>query len=194
MPCKFFLLPSHIIANLEKFFSNFWYSSSIHWMRWERLCQKKEERGLNFWSLREFNKALFAKQVWRFISQPELLVSRVFKQKYFPWCELSQAVIRPNSRFIWRGLFSTKHIVLHGMASRIGDRMKVNIWRENWLPSVDIPRVMSGMMAGFRGFDGEWSVLWWRTFLEWSFTLFIILPWWKTAYQEDSCTITTMPG
>lgn len=33
-----FLLPSHTIANLEKIFSNFWWGSSLHWMRWERLC------------------------------------------------------------------------------------------------------------------------------------------------------------
>lgn len=39
---------------------------------------------MGFRDIHHFNSALLAKQLWRFITCPNLLVSKVMKAKYFP--------------------------------------------------------------------------------------------------------------
>lgn len=51
----------------------------MHWKKWEALCKKKEEGGLGFRRFGCFNQALLAKQVWRLIAQPDLLVNKFLK-------------------------------------------------------------------------------------------------------------------
>lgn len=43
----------------------------------------KSRGGMGFKSLFGFNIALLGKQVWKCIEQPELLVSRILKARYF---------------------------------------------------------------------------------------------------------------
>lgn len=43
----------------------------------------KQEGGLGFRDLHHFNRALLAKLAWKLLDQPEALVSRILKSKYF---------------------------------------------------------------------------------------------------------------
>lgn len=56
-----FLLPLGIVDNIEKALNGFsWRSSNdsgIHWAAWHRLARSKEEGGLGFRRLRDFNVA-----------------------------------------------------------------------------------------------------------------------------------------
>ncbi|XP_040996130.1 uncharacterized protein LOC121242318 [Juglans microcarpa x Juglans regia] len=77
---RVFKLPSGLLKELEAMFSRFWWShkrgtNSIHWRSWETLGEVKSKGGLGFRNLNSFNKALMAKQVWRFIQYPDSLVS-----------------------------------------------------------------------------------------------------------------------
>lgn len=64
------------------------------------MTASKEEGGLGFKDLQLFNESLLAKQLWRLITQPNLLMSRVFKQKYYPNCDLFQAVIPTQASWL----------------------------------------------------------------------------------------------
>lgn len=33
-----------------------------------------------------FNLAMLAKQAWRLVTEPNLLLCRILKARYFPWC------------------------------------------------------------------------------------------------------------
>lgn len=48
-------------------------------------------RGLGFRDLKAFNLAPLAKQGWRLLSNPQFLLARVPKDKYFPHCNFIQA-------------------------------------------------------------------------------------------------------
>ncbi|CAN1136171.1 hypothetical protein LINPERPRIM_LOCUS20935, partial [Linum perenne] len=56
----------------------------------------KEEGGLGFKDLETFNHALLAKQTWRILQDPELLISRIYKEKYFSNSSLMQVVEGSN--------------------------------------------------------------------------------------------------
>lgn len=48
------------------------------------MTYQMDQGGLGLKDLRAFNEVLLAKQVWRFITKPNLLMSRLMKARYFP--------------------------------------------------------------------------------------------------------------
>ena len=84
-----FILPKSFCEELHHILCRFWWGGSddscrIHWMLWENMCRPKEEGGLGFLSLYEFNLDLLAKQGWCLVQNPQSLASRLLKAKYFP--------------------------------------------------------------------------------------------------------------
>ena len=68
--------------------SNFWWGKKkkerkLAWISWEKLCSLKNEGGMGFRDLKVFNLTLLAKQGWRIQQNPNSLVYRVYKVKYF---------------------------------------------------------------------------------------------------------------
>lgn len=66
----------------------FWWSPSgstkcMHWKSWNKVCLSKEDGGLGFEDIYDFNTAMLVKQLWRLIEKPNTLFSRVFKGRYF---------------------------------------------------------------------------------------------------------------
>lgn len=80
-----FLLPRSLCQEMERLFNEYWWKSGngqrrgIHWHSWESMSMSKGKGGSGFRSLYGFNVALMGKQVWRCMSCPNLLVSRVLK-------------------------------------------------------------------------------------------------------------------
>lgn len=73
--------------------------NKMHWVSWSKLCQNKSAGGLGFRALNDFNSALLAKQVWRILSQPDYLLARVLKGKYFPNGGILSTSMRSNPSF-----------------------------------------------------------------------------------------------
>ena len=56
----------------------------INWLSWEKLSMCKNQGGMGFPNLSTFNLAMPDKQGWKFQTEPQSLVSRIFKAQYFP--------------------------------------------------------------------------------------------------------------
>jgi hypothetical protein len=56
----------------------------IHWVNWKKTYKAKSKGGIGFKDLRAFNEALLAKQGWRLTTNPDSLVAKIFKAKYYP--------------------------------------------------------------------------------------------------------------
>lgn len=83
-----FLLPKGLCDRIERVVCSFWWGGSdnkkkIHWTKKENLFKSKHSGGFGFKNLRDFNLAMLAKQVWRFHTQPNSLITWCFKAKYF---------------------------------------------------------------------------------------------------------------
>jgi hypothetical protein len=69
--------------------NSFWWGGGtnnrgIKWLAWDKMAYPKEFEGLGFRNLHLFNMAMVAKQGWKFIMQPDTLVSKIYKARYFP--------------------------------------------------------------------------------------------------------------
>lgn len=91
-------LPTYVISivqlslktceNLASAIAHMQWSSNlpkieIDWVKWGKLCKSREEGGIGFKMIHEFNISLLDKQLWRLVQFPDSLVARVLRGKYF---------------------------------------------------------------------------------------------------------------
>ncbi|WZZ64930.1 hypothetical protein YC2023_076300 [Brassica napus] len=81
-------LPKATAKKLTSAVAKFWWSPGgstrgLHWKSWDKVCVSKEEGGLGFKDITDFNTTMLGKQLWRLIEKPHTLFSRVFKGRYF---------------------------------------------------------------------------------------------------------------
>ena len=103
----------------------------------------KNEGGMGFRDLKAFNLALLAKQGWRQQQNPNLLVHKVYKAKYFTKSSFGQAQLGKRPLYAWRSIMATKEIIKRGTRWCIGNGRSVHIWEDRWLPKPDSFRVDS---------------------------------------------------
>ena len=136
-------------------------------MNYDRLSQHKSGGGMGFRDFRDFNLAMLGKQAWRFITNPNSLVSRIYKARYFPNCSFMEASTGSNSSFVWRSVWEAKQVISAGMRWKIGSGNLVNIVGQPWLLDDNNPCITSNaeglinhkvsaiMAADYRGWDEE---------------------------------------
>ncbi|XP_074377607.1 uncharacterized protein LOC141719125 [Apium graveolens] len=94
----------------------------------------KMRGGLRFRNLYGFNIAMLGKkQVWNLIYQPNSLVARVFKAKYYPNGNILNATRTGGSSFIWSGLWKAKEELKNDFRWVVGDGKTINVFSDPWL-------------------------------------------------------------
>nr|XP_027120678.1 uncharacterized protein LOC113737688 [Coffea arabica] len=105
----------------------------MQWVSWEKITQVKGNGGLGFRDLEHFNSALLAKQLWRILMQPDLLVSRVLGAKYKIAQTGWDGEAPKNATWVWKSIYSSGLVLKKGMWKRVGDGTTINIWRDKWI-------------------------------------------------------------
>ena len=121
-----FKLPKSLIQELETTIHKFWwgYNSDIqknHWVKWECLCEAKENQCMGFKRIETFNDALLAKQVWRMIHNLESLCFKVFKAKFFLDCSILKDRESTQGSYAWKSILGAWDVIKKGMVWRIGN-------------------------------------------------------------------------
>ncbi|GAA0154526.1 hypothetical protein LIER_37906 [Lithospermum erythrorhizon] len=62
-----------------------------------------------------FNLALLSKQAWRIIYEPDSLLSRVFKARYFPNDSFRTAQLGVSPNYTWRSLIAVRDLIYQGI-------------------------------------------------------------------------------
>ncbi|GAU46451.1 hypothetical protein TSUD_402180 [Trifolium subterraneum] len=138
-----FILPSSLIDDIEKMLNAFWWgggsnnNKGIHWLAWDRLACPKANGGLGFRNFEAFNMAIVAKQAWNIIQNPESLVAKIIKARYFPRSSLLEASLVYNPSFAWRSIWKARQILLHGCRWRIGSGDRIRVMYDPWLRGND---------------------------------------------------------
>ncbi|XP_041001144.1 uncharacterized protein LOC121246895 [Juglans microcarpa x Juglans regia] len=81
-------LPQRLCKELASLLTRFWLGhkqneKKIQWRSWFNIGESKSNGGLGFRDFECFNKAMLAKQCWRMLKQPDSLVAKIMKEKYF---------------------------------------------------------------------------------------------------------------
>lgn len=119
--------------------NSFWWSSGkdnrkgVKWLSWDGMSKPNCKGRLGFRYLHGFNISLLGKHYWKFIHQPQALVSRVYKARYFSDTHLPKAQKGRGSSFTWIGLYVAKEALLKGFRWIIGDVEDVVATKEPWL-------------------------------------------------------------
>ena len=143
-----FKLPDSLCSDLNSLMGRFWSGQKenerkLAWLSWENLYNPKLEGGLGFRDLKAFNLALLAKQGWRIQENPDSLVHKVFKAKYFTGSTFMEAQMGKRPSYIWRSILSAREVITRGSRWVIGNGRRVHIWNDRWLPVVDKYKVIS---------------------------------------------------
>jgi hypothetical protein len=104
-----FRLLKTLSAHLNSLISRFWWNShkkekGVILTSWEKLGKSKQGGGMGFRELEAFNLTLLAKQGWRILQNPESLVARVYKEKYFPKDTFLDAKVGSRPSFAWKSI------------------------------------------------------------------------------------------
>ena len=100
--------------------NSFWWGPrangkrKLNWFTWERLYLRKEEGGLGFRNLHDFNLAMLAKKGWSLIPNSGSLVARLLKTSYYQNGAFLIANLGHNPSFIWRGVWKSRQIMENG--------------------------------------------------------------------------------
>nr|XP_023915006.1 uncharacterized protein LOC112026546 [Quercus suber] len=98
---------------------------------------------MGFRNLQAFNLAMLDKQGWRILTNPNSLMARVFKAKYFPHDDVLNSKKGKNPSYAWRSIHNSLEIIRRGTRWRVGNGRRIQIWDDKWLPTPTTHKVIS---------------------------------------------------
>ncbi|KAG2295020.1 hypothetical protein Bca52824_041689 [Brassica carinata] len=133
-----FRLSKDTCARLVSAMTEFWWSSGsnrrkIAWVSWQKLCKSKSEGGLGFKDLEMFNQSLLGKQAFRIWSNPDSLVARVLKHRYFRNGSFMESSLGSRPSYAWRSILHGRELLKQGLVQSIGDGSRTNVWWDKWI-------------------------------------------------------------
>ena len=142
------LLPQGLSDDIEIMVRNFWWGqrqqeSKMDRVSWKTMCMPKAQGGMGFKNLQAFNKVMLAKQLWRILQNPNSLVARVLKAKYFPTGDILNANLGCSPLYSWRSIHSSLDVIRKGTWWRVGNGKLIHIWEDKWLLTPSTYKVIS---------------------------------------------------
>lgn len=122
--------------------NTFWWgrggaNGGIKWLSRDRKCGVKEDGGLGFRKLVDFNLAMLSKQAWRLIIESNPLVSSFMKARYYPESDFLNVSLGSNPSYLWRSVFATQKVMQESVRRRVGNGLNTMVWKVPWLPYVN---------------------------------------------------------
>jgi len=108
---------------------------------------------MGFKGLKAFNMAMLGKQAWKILTQPDSLITRLFKARYFPNSDYFAASSGHNPSYVWRSLWNVKHVVRNGLKWSIGTGTNISVWDPSWICNnynIPQPHLMNQAMADLK--------------------------------------------
>ena len=111
--------------------NSFWWGSKttegwcLHWLKWDKICARKEDGGLGFRAFRLYN--LLAKHGWKFFTDPCAIISKIFKAIYFSNRDFLKAKLGNNPSFLWRSIWGAQVILVNRVRWKIGDGRSLRV-------------------------------------------------------------------
>ena len=76
---------------------------------------------------------MLEKQGWKLQSDPNALISCIYKAIYYPRGDFFKASLGNNPSFTWRSIWSSRVLLEGGCRWKIGDSRNIRVWGDPWL-------------------------------------------------------------
>ena len=118
-------LPKAIMKKLTTTVARFWWSpgrstKGMHWKSWDKVCESKDEGGLGFKDITDFNTAILDKLLWRLIENPNTLFSRILNGRYYMNASPLEPIRSYSPSYGWQSIVSARSLVSKGLIKRVG--------------------------------------------------------------------------
>lgn len=113
---------------------------------------------MGFRDMEAFSLALLAKQGWRLLNNPESLLHKMLKARYFPRSFFLDAKVGFQPSYAWRSLLKGRDVLNEGTGWFVGNGTKIKVFKDRWIPrphkfmpilnphGFDDPLMMSGLI------------------------------------------------
>ena len=126
-----FDLTKSFCDDISSMMCRYWWNNQQedrhHWLGWPCLSEPKSEGGLGFRDLHIFNMGMLARQGWRRLQEPDSLVGRVLRAKYFPDGSILDVVASPGISYTWRSILKGVELLKEGLIWRVGDGEGISV-------------------------------------------------------------------
>ncbi|XP_013674098.1 uncharacterized protein LOC106378528 [Brassica napus] len=166
-----FRLTKHHCQKIMSAMASFWWDEDgekrkIHWIAWKKICVPKDKGGLGFRDIEDFNQALLAKQAWKLYNEPNSLLARVYKGRYYASSTILECGKGYRPSYAWRSIIFGRELLRKGLIRSIGDGRDTHVWTDKWIldevprrpvnkqPCFDVNLRVSELI----GEDGKWKM------------------------------------
>ena len=77
---------------------------------------------------------MLRKQVWKLVTNPNSLVAKVLKAKYYPKESIFKCKVPWNASWIWQSLVGVSEMVERRTMRKLGNGKSKTVWKGNWIP------------------------------------------------------------
>ncbi|XP_056859988.1 uncharacterized protein LOC130508476 [Raphanus sativus] len=149
-----FLIPKTICKQIVSLMADFWWktnkeSKGMHWKSWDHLCKSKDCGGLGFKDLEAYNLALLGKQLWRMVTNPDSLMAKIYKSRYFKTSDPLNATLGSRPSYAWRSIFAAQELIKRGARVIIGNGQRTKVWQDRWIGKTPATMVQSMAWNGY---------------------------------------------
>lgn len=104
-----------------------------------KIVLPKGKGGMGFRNLFGFNNFMLWKQSWKLISDPDALISKIFKAKYYQKEDFVNAKLGHNYSFSWRSIWCFRPFLANSLRRKVGDENDIKVWETFWFRDLDNP-------------------------------------------------------
>ena len=151
-----FRAPETICKKLDSIVSDFWWGHDqgvrkMHMLHWDKICLNRREGGIGYKKFSIINQSMLAKQFWTISHNPESLLAKTFKAKYFPRCSIHDSSPKPHHSWFWRNIIKQGNPKLREGRWWVGKGLDIPLNHPDWFqcPTQNLqnPNLLTGTVA-----------------------------------------------
>lgn len=78
---------------------------------WIKMCRSKKDGGIGFMDFDNFNQVLLVKQAWRLLSEPNSLICRIYKSRYYAKKNFMEAGSSYRPSYVWLSILFGRELL-----------------------------------------------------------------------------------
>ncbi|KAL1220553.1 putative mitochondrial protein [Cardamine amara subsp. amara] len=149
-----FKLPMSLCKRIQSALTRFWWDAKtekkkITWVSWDKMTNSKRDGGLGFRDIQCFNDAMLEKLSWKLLEDPNCLLARILKGKYYYSYEFLKCAAPASASQGWRGLIVGRDLLLKKLGWAVGNGESIRVWQNQWLSTTGSDSPMGAVEEQF---------------------------------------------